>query len=288
MDIKLGKLRLGLSALALYDGATDRVVDWYVKTLVSPRRFYRWDCSVPAGKPDPRPETRRRATSLLVHVGDGRGGVDVVKRQQVTRDLLRSADLPNLKKLDAALQKQLPPLVVPVDWAMLLDPFKQEYSVDIYEQVTYLQCLARPYGMQPDTYFHIFVPQMVSFSARVVGRCGGALKDGTVLTGMSSAVMLSGNPAKLERQVSKEEEEAEAHRKREEERRKEEEREALEKLMPPKPRRRLPSGEEGRPGWPDPIDLDLPPEKDGMQSGKKKRTMEDPLAGEKKAPGKKD
>jgi hypothetical protein len=214
MDIKLGKLRVNLSALALYDRMSDAQVSRFLSARTAPRRFYRWDCRTQSGKPDPRPDGRRRETSLLIHVADVFGGVDQQSTQSITRDLLKAADLRNLQALDKALQAQLPPLVVPVDWAQLLDPFKAQYSLDVYEQVSYLQCLARPYGMMPEDHFFIFVPHLVTFSSRVTGRWGGTAKNGSVVTGWSPHITLKGAPEKLERQISKEEAEAAKRRKR--------------------------------------------------------------------------
>lgn len=215
MDITLGKLRVNLSALALYDRMADPVVSRHVTQRQAPRRFYSWDCASQTGTPAPRPDTRRREASMLIHYPGLWGAVDQQATAQMARELLKAADLRNLRAVDAALQAALPPLVVPVEWADLLDPYKAQYSLDIYEQVTYLQCLARPYGLMPEDHFFIFVPHLVTFTSRVTGRCaGGTARNGTAITGWSPHVELSGARGRLERQISAEEEEAAKRRER--------------------------------------------------------------------------
>lgn len=217
MEIKLGDLRVDLSAAALYQNWTGPAYARYIQNIEMPKPFYKWNCQTGSGLPAPRPANRTYNTHLFIHMPGRDGMPDQISESLMLHMLLGDANLKDAPALDRALMAAIAPLTVPVDWASLVDPYTADYAMDVYEKVTYLRFVARPYGIAAFSHFYLFVPHLVTFDSRVTGRCGGIKPDGSVLTGWSPHIEPGEVLDQLERQNSREETEANQRRQRLEE-----------------------------------------------------------------------
>ena len=215
MDIRIGKLRINLSALALYEHGDNPALSTWINKKIAPRRIYTWDCATQTGRPAVRNPNFTAATELTFLVTTNRGQEDRRLSRLLAEDARKAADLASLRAFAQQLGVALPPLVVPIDWDTLWAPFKAQYSLEISARVFYLQCLARPYGLDASDYFFILVPHLVTYTTVVTGRCaGGTAANGTALTGWSPHVTPGTVLGELEQQILNEEREAEERRRR--------------------------------------------------------------------------
>ncbi len=215
MDIRIGKLRINLSALALYEHGDNPALSTWIGKKIAPKRIYTWDCATQTGQPAARNPNVRFPTELTFLVTTNRGQEDRLASMALAEDARKAADLPTLRAFARQLAVAIPPLTVPIDWDTLWAPFKALYSLEINARVIYLQCLARPYGLGASDYFFILVPHLVTFTTVVTGRCaGGTAANGTALTGWSPHVTPGTVLGELERQILNEEREAEERRRR--------------------------------------------------------------------------
>lgn len=211
MDIKIGKLRVQLSALALYSHNDHPALGGYLRQKMLPRPIYHWNCTTQTGKPAQRLGVFEQETAFNTLVTDLFGTADKKASTELAARLSKGAGLADINAFDKMLQTQLKPLQVNIDWDRLWKPYKDQYSLVITAQVHYLQCVARPYGLNITDYFYVLVPQFVTFSTIVTGRCsGGTHANGTGLTGMSHMHAKNAVIETLEQQIMQEEREAEA------------------------------------------------------------------------------
>lgn len=216
MDIRLGTLRVNLSSLVLYDNTGGKPLARKYRILNRQKRFYRWNCANQTGRPVPRPARRSYQANAHILFPDLFGAEDKKEAAAFLGRLVGAAGFAKPADLNRALNRALPPLTVPVEWSQLLDPHKADYSLDFYERIHYLRFLARPNGLNPSDYFYMFVPHLVTFSVRIIGRCSGTKPNGTWLTGWSPHIMPGRVLARLERQAALEEREADAREEAEE------------------------------------------------------------------------
>lgn len=215
MDIRIGKLRINLSALGLYNHGDNPALSTWINSKLAPVTVYTWDCATQTGQPPKRGPNFIMRTALTFLVTRRLGQEDKLMSGLLADDARKAADLGSLRDFAHGLNRALPPLIVPIDWNTLWAPYKDLYSLRITARVMYLQCLARPYGMQASDYFFILVPHLVTFTTVVTGRCaGGTAADGTALNGWSPHVKPGTVLGELERQIMNEEQEAEERRRR--------------------------------------------------------------------------
>lgn len=211
MDIKIGKLRVNISALALYGHNDHPALGGFLRQKMLPFAIYRWNCQTQLGQPGQRLGVFEQETVMNPLITDLFGASDKKASQKFADKLAKAAGLADINAFDRDLQTKLKPLRVNIDWNRLWKPFKDQYSLIITAQVHYLQCLARPYGLNASDYFYILVPQFVTFSTIVAGRCdGGQHPNGTALTGMSHMHGKDLTIEALEQQIMKEEQEAQS------------------------------------------------------------------------------
>ncbi|MCR8724788.1 hypothetical protein [Frigidibacter sp. ROC022] len=214
MDITVGSLRVNLSALALYHTDDNPELSRFIARHNLARRVYRWNCTSQSGVPSPPGARLRLEAEVLITVTDEDGIGDPGPSANYANEIIQAAGLSGMPALVRAFNSALPPLEVPIEYADLLDPYKADYSLDILARITYLQCLARPYGLLARDTFYILVPHLVTFHSVVTGRCGGTEPAGRAITGWSPHVEPGAVLGPLERQIMQEEAEAEARRRR--------------------------------------------------------------------------
>lgn len=211
MDIAVKKLRVNISALALYETDDHPALGGFLRQKMMPFAIYRWNCLTQTGRPPKRLGVFEQETVMNPLVTDIFGSSDKKASQKFAERLAKAAGLADINAFDKELQKSLKPLRANIDWDRLWKPFKDQYSLVITAQVHYLQCLARPYGLGVTDYFYVLVPQFVTFSTIVTGICdGGTHPKGTALTGMSHMHASDVTIDALERQIMNEEQEAQA------------------------------------------------------------------------------
>lgn len=214
MDIRVGDLRINISALALYQHDDNPPLGRYITRLHQPRTVWKWDCVTQTSVPPQRFPIFEIETNIYFLV-TRKGRIDRMMSQFLTADAVKTANLASTAAFDREFQKAIPPLQVPIDYATLADPYLGAYSFDIMARITFLQCVARPYGMDIRDYFYVFVPHLVTFTTVITGSCGGALPVGTAVTGTSPHIVPETVLGPLERQIMAEEAEAEARAQRE-------------------------------------------------------------------------
>lgn len=208
MDIKVGKLRINLSALALYLHDDNPALGNWIASKSAPRTIYRWDCATQSGNPPQRLPIFEQQTAINFLM-TWWGMVDRKASERLARHAVKAADLASVQAFDAELQRALPPLRAKIDWDLLWKPFKDDHSLRISAQVFWLQCVGRPYGMHVADSFYILVPAYVTFTTVITGLCGGSHPVGTAATGMSARRQTDERMEAFERQIFQEEEEAE-------------------------------------------------------------------------------
>lgn len=218
MEIKIGKLRMSLSALALYKHGDNPELSNYIAAREAPKTLYNWNCQTGLGD-RPRGAVFRQETIIKFLVTNDKGRADDLQSGFLRDEAVKASDLASIQAFDRELQKQLPPLEVRVDWAKLWQPFKDAHSLRIMYEVKFLKCVARPFGMDIQDYFYILAPLQVTFKTIIKDpSCGGTLaKDSTAET-VSAKPPLNQQPlaiAQLEKQINAEEREAEEARRRE-------------------------------------------------------------------------
>lgn len=175
------------------------------------RTLYTWDCELQTGVPPQRKPKFKAETIVKFLVTDDKGKADQEESQKLLLDTLDAADYARIQDFDAEVQNQIKPLKAQVDWNKLWLPYKDEYSLTIKFQVTYLECIGRPYGLQISDYLYFFIPRNVTFSTVLGKTCGGAKPEGTTFT--QPALRRTGDQASelfdaLETQIDREEGEA--------------------------------------------------------------------------------
>ena len=213
MDIKVGELRINVSALALYKHGDNPALSNWIAMKSKPVQIYNWNCQTQLGD-RPRLPVFQQETAFNILVTNN-GAVDMPLSVQLSKDLTKAADLDSLRDFNAKLQEALPPLQTRIEWDRLWAPYKDDYSFIITAQVLYLHCVGRPYGMDITDYFYILVPFYVTFSTIITGSCGGTDPNGSRPMWMSTRRRTNRLMEQFERQIVEEEEEAEAARQRE-------------------------------------------------------------------------
>ena len=209
MDIKIGELRINLSALKLYKHNDGLTIDPYIAAMKKSQPLYTWDCVAGTGVPPRKPKLSVDALVKFL-VSDFRGLPDNDESMALLADTLEAADYARVKDFDAAVQTQFK-LIVPIDWDKLWLPYKDEYSLTINRQVKYLECIGRPYGMEATDYIYFFIPVHITFQTVLGTTCGGILPEGATFTRpptRRSGTQISEKVAELEAQIDREEEEA--------------------------------------------------------------------------------
>ena len=110
----------------------------------APKKIYSWWCDAKFGLPTPRPHSVYIDADLLatnqLHVDysmTGRNSPHATR--EAYRDLLRAANLPNVKAIQTELNKRFPPVKVPIPYDKLIEPNADAESRDLYALQIYLR-----------------------------------------------------------------------------------------------------------------------------------------------------
>jgi hypothetical protein len=179
MDIQIGRLRVNLTPLVLYLVSEADEILAYEREIERPKLIYRWDCRSQTGRPDPRLQGIREEPKLNILIMDFREfHYSTALGDEYLRFLVAKAGLADPRAFDAAFVQALPPLTAAIDYSELIDPIASKYSVDLTARVRFTKFLGRPAAGSPSDHFFVFVPESVTFTSVVTGRCGGEAEDG--------------------------------------------------------------------------------------------------------------
>ena len=222
MEITIGKLRLDVTSSRLVHPPPldlllfEPPLEAAIKRLEEQKLIYSWNCQTQTGQPFQRDSYKAETEFLIApRIGWspwGAGPFDPSALWYAAADLTAGA-------FRLAVREQFPSMKLNLNWNRLLEPFKNDYHVDVHVKAEYLVAIARPYGLNVGDYMYILTPKSISAASVVSGRCTGTLPDKEILAGNTWLRSDGTDDAdatyrRLKDQIDREEEEAEAQRKR--------------------------------------------------------------------------
>jgi len=139
------------------------------------RLLYFWDCETQSGVPAaPRRNFGVKARVAFHHIDPATGQLDKVETRMIRR-LTGQAIRLSPKDAAAALEAEMPPVVAPVPFATLVDPFKKDHYIKLsvtYEPM-YLMAIRQGAGGAPRSWMWVIYPKKFTFRAKLIARCSG-------------------------------------------------------------------------------------------------------------------
>lgn len=183
MQITLGKLDLTIHWIGLFDSLGDLMFLPPFENWLAKRKLYHWDCARQSGDPRRPPKTVILPSYLHFHALDAQGQPDPKAAGDMLDRFVRAAGMKTREELSDAFSAICPDFTIPVNAAVLIDPFKPNYTFDVLMFPEYKIFHVSANGGRMGDFALIGLPTVAAFQTRFVASCNGAPEPAAVLAG---------------------------------------------------------------------------------------------------------